>query len=921
MGEELELGLFEEDRRVFLGWGRPLLAEVVEWLWERGEKLPGMLVVVPTAQSGRSLREKLAEAGGCLAPQVVTPGYFMRAEGAAPEAVELLAWVEVLEGVDDWSAYEAAFPIAPGEGEGSGWAMGLARSLAGVRMSLLENGLTISTAAKWMKETVEAERWRALAGLEGAVERLLGSWQVISRSAVLSRGGFSWPAGVGEVVVAGVVDLPKAVGRILEQAPVPVSVLVPGETKGDFDEWGRPEPIWSEREIAWPEVGAVQLVADPRQQADEVVRLLGECGTSSEDLVLGSADEETSGELVRAFGRAGWPVFDPGRQVVPGLVAWLSAWRAYLRKPEMAQAVDLLGFKQTGILVRGRRAQRATALSGVRDAWLARSRDDVQRAALQAAKDLEQAREEGAESFVTRGEFAVEQLEVAEETLERLEARRGMFLRDGFHAGMERLLSVVDPEDESGMRDWLAATGELAGMVRRDAGFWVELFLATSGTSLEAAPDDRVLDVLGWVELLFESGSHLVICGMNEGMVPDRESTDAWLPEGTRRVLGLSSGETRAARDAFLLTALLNARTDSGRVDLLLAKSSGGGDALKPSRLLLAAKGEELARRVTGLFRELEPPESGLAWTLEESWRWQPRLAEGRGKLSVTAFSDFLACPFRFYLKQVLRMGEPEPERVEWNARDFGTVAHVVLERWALDEEARDFSKTEAIEDWVHGELDRVVLERFGEQAPLAVRIQCEAMRRRLSWFARVQACERAAGWRVVEVEKRFTLDLDGIEVRGQVDRVEQNDDGRRRILDYKTSAKASKVDEAHRKKIVASTNWPAHLEGIEEVRSADGKFRWTNLQVALYSAALGDVDEIGYFALGATESDVKLSLWEDFGSDERESALECARWVVGQVKAEAFWPPAEKVTYDDYERLALGRSLEETVKREGGGA
>jgi hypothetical protein len=35
---------------------------------------------------------------------------------------------------------------------------------------------------------------------------------------------------------------------------------------------------------------------------------------------------------------------------------------------------------------------------------------------------------------------------------------------------------------------------------------------------------------------------------------------------------------------------------------------------------------------------------------------------------------------------------------------------------------------------------------------------------------------------------------------------------------------------------------------------------------------------------------------------------------VVGQVKAGVFWPPAEKVTYDDYACLALGRTLEETI-------
>ena len=52
-------------------------------------------------------------------------------------------------------------------------------------------------------------------------------------------------------------------------------------------------------------------------------------------------------------------------------------------------------------------------------------------------------------------------------------------------------------------------------------------------------------------------------------------------------------------------------------------------------------------------------------------------------------------------------MQEPEPERVEWNARDFGNVAHLVLECWGRDEEARGLSKTEAIAEWVTRHVQR----------------------------------------------------------------------------------------------------------------------------------------------------------------------------------------------------------------------
>ena len=48
--------------RVFLGWDGPFLPRAADWLLERREALPGWLVVVPTSQGGRRLREAMAEA-------------------------------------------------------------------------------------------------------------------------------------------------------------------------------------------------------------------------------------------------------------------------------------------------------------------------------------------------------------------------------------------------------------------------------------------------------------------------------------------------------------------------------------------------------------------------------------------------------------------------------------------------------------------------------------------------------------------------------------------------------------------------------------------------------------------------------------------------------------------------------------------
>lgn len=880
---------------------------VVDWLLERRDELPRLLVVVPTAQSSRRLRQGLAERAALLTPKVVTTGVLMHLEGVAPEAIETLAWTETLEGVDDWSEFGAIFPESPAS-EGAGWALGLAKAFVDLRKSLQDNGLMLSGAAK-MVDALEAERWEQLARLEKELEASLEKWGTESKSSRLMAGQLELPEGVTEVVIAGVLDLPPVVTRFLEKAEVKVTVLVPDDR---VDAWGRPGLEWNEAEIGWPEVGSVTLTGDPRQQADLAVAQIIEAGTESEEVGVGTGDEEVAAELVRSFGRAGWTIHDPGASLPSSLAGWLGAWRRYLQTPGVKEVIDLLAFDQGRFLVDGMRAQQVEALSDLRDSHLVRSLDDVERARKLIEASLEKST---SESQKRRLGFQVESALVAEAVMSDFEALRKRFLGQGFHKGMWSLLSKLDRDGEAGLEGWLDATGEAAKMVKRSPGFWIELLLQDLGPVPEEAADGRVLDVQGWLELLHEPAEHLVICGMNEGRVPARGSTDTWLPENAREALGLPCEASRAARDAYLLNALLQMRSTSGRVDLIVGKSSLGGDVLLPSRLLLTAKGENLARQVKELFAEVEPADSGVAWSLEDHWKWKPREVEPRTKMSVTAFSKYLACPFRYYLQGVVGMYAPEPERVEWNHRDFGSVMHDVLEQWGRDEKARDSAEVKEIEGWLLRELDDLVARHFGEELPLAVSLQVESMRLRLRWFSEKQAEIRAEGWRIVRVEEDFQEEIAGVTVTGQIDRIEEHDDGRVRVLDYKTTKVAKKVIDDHQKKF--RNDPPEHLQG-EEVQAPGGKV-WTNLQVPFYAAALSRVDEAGYFALGQDRENVKIMAWDGFGEEEKESARRCAEWIVRQVQGRVFWPPAEKPTYENFGDLIYGRELAKAFDWKGG--
>jgi ATP-dependent helicase/nuclease subunit B len=935
--------------RVFLGWDRPFLTRAVEWLSQRRDALPAMLVVVPTAESGRRLREALAEAAGALlSPKIATPGSFLKIENTvdhvAPDWAEQVAWVEVLEGVADWPAYAGLFPEAP-EPDGE-WAGGLAREMVSLRHTLQENGLTLGTAARRLRDTVEAERWEALGRLENLVERKLGSWGYQSRSRALAA-GLSMPAGISNIVVAGVAEMPPLVEQMLldwerdgqheggaprapevncergigsdAHGPPPQGLtILLGAPAGEADEFsaaGRPLARWGEREMPWPEgaTGSVRVVADPRQQAVEAVRAIGEGNAASNEVALGSADAEVGAELARALTRDGWPAFHPAAvQPTAGLARWFKVWSEWLEEPALAVMADLLTLPETAVLVGGRRAQKAERLSAMRDRWMVLRTEDLQR------------RIDAADFRSEADQASAAEVLAAAVVLEKLRAR---FLRDEFAGALAEMLDALatcgpaSAEMAVTLGEWLVQAAPVIGRVARGARFWLDLMLDEVCAPAPLPPAGRVIDVQGWLELYYEPGRHLVLCGMNEGKVPARSGGEPWLSEAARERLGLLTDAMRAARDAYLFTAMVAARRADGRVDVICGKAGAGGETLLPSRLLLAAGQAALPRRVLTLFREIEPPEAGMRWHAD--WQWSVRQLEPPKRISVTSITDYLACPFRYYLKHVVRMQIPETARVEWNARDFGSAAHEVLERWGKDVTAREFDKAEALNDWFSAELDRVVAEWFGQRPPLSVRIQAESLRQRLAWLARCQAREREAGWEVVDVERKVELEAGAAMIVAKIDRIDRHRaSGGLRVIDYKTG-KVDGVEKAHRSKMLASTVLPAHLTDSPALhaRSANGKlagYRWVNLQLPLYALAMVRRNENlptpCYFTLGATAADVGLHEWADFTMDDLEAAQACAEWVADHVSNGLFGPPAEKVNYDDYRILAAGRKLAEAM-------
>ena len=121
--------------------------------------------------------------------------------------------------------------------------------------------------------------------------------------------------------------------------------------------------------------------------------------------------------------------------------------------------------------------------------------------------------------------------------------------------------------------------------------------------------------------------------------------------------------------------------------------------------------------------------------------------------MSVTKFRDYIACPYRFYLRHVLNLQTISDEAAELDGGAFGDLVHLVLEQFGRAPDAADVRVTgepSRIVEYLDFQLGRITTARYGKHVRPAVRVQIEQIRLRLAAFAEWQAARTRDGWRIV---------------------------------------------------------------------------------------------------------------------------------------------------------------------------
>jgi RecB family exonuclease len=848
------------------------------------------VIAVPTARAQRLLLDALARIAGERDLALVPP------RSVLPHELESLLCEPTRDAIASRAAIELVLWRELGGERSEGMSVREMRAIVDAAIELSSFGLGFrEVAAAVARHEGDSDRYLVIdRALRAVRDRLRSVGLRMPFGEALSN-----PRDAADTVhLVGVVEISARLRELLESGPWTVQpwIIASAENTQRFDRLGALAPgPWRGVPPMVPR-DRIVLASDPIHQAEAalnvVASIVEHCGgaLSADDVLLVAADPDLAPWIVREFRASGVGVHDARgseQRSLPPL-RLLGRVREFQSDASTASLRRLLGL---------------VAMAGALDCDLVRGLDDWRTVHLDRPFG-EAWRDESTDTAAP--ELILAQVAAV---LDRLPVHTSLA---SFAAELSEWLGeIFAPAIAASPRSLLAASiqalteslGEIAAVPdallqpvdRIIALNWLCAWVGDQ--RVREAPRRDELELVGWLELLFDPAPATVILGMNEGCVPSGPR-GSLLTDSLRRTLGLPTSESRLVRDQYVLATAL----ERGRVDVVLGRKDSAGDPLAPSRLLLTGEGAELAERVTSLFAE---PPARLVERGGESACGRVLPPSGEcvlEDLRVTAFRDYIHCPYRFWLRHILKLAPVVVAGSDFDAATSGTLLHAVLQavgKAIATGRAPDAERMTAILD---AELDRELRRLAGADDRGLIRLQRRFLRARLLPFVDRQKRLAADGWEIAALECDLKADLEmgeqsPLRIRGRVDRVDRLRDGdgwRLRVIDYKTGKDASKPDGTIAK---------------------DGTFR--DLQLPLYrfmaeridgatkTAWLGDPHarilsvETGYFGIAAEAE--KTGFHAASKLDDRfEEAIAAAREIVRAIRRGDFAMNPDARNYPD---------------------
>ncbi len=156
--------------------------------------------------------------------------------------------------------------------------------------------------------------------------------------------------------------------------------------------------------------------------------------------------------------------------------------------------------------------------------------------------------------------------------------------------------------------------------------------------------------------------------------------------------------------------------------------------------------------------------------------------------VSISGYNSLVACPYQFYARHILRLNELDEVQEAIEKRDYGDRVHMILQRF--HETYPQVSRHGLVE--LESALRRISAEVFADllAQDFAARAWLACWYESLPAYIEWQMENEAQGWQYTEAESKFDWQLEGVRLKGRIDRLDERGE-EKLVLDYKTQSDA----------------------------------------------------------------------------------------------------------------------------------
>ncbi|HXU93148.1 MAG TPA: PD-(D/E)XK nuclease family protein [Gallionella sp.] len=280
----------------------------------------------------------------------------------------------------------------------------------------------------------------------------------------------------------------------------------------------------------------------------------------------------------------------------------------------------------------------------------------------------------------------------------------------------------------------------------------------------------------------------VVLLGCDADHLPSVADGGRWFNDSVRSSLNLPTRSMHASRQRDDLLALL-ALNDC--VLVTWQKDKNGEEGLLSPYLEMLRDlhsltyGDDLSERELHAYLAAE---DARKVELPQAVQPAPGVATEAVPLgvSISGYNSLVACPYQFYARHVLRLNELDEVQEGIEKRDYGERVHDILQRFHERYPQVDGQS----EEEMAAALRQISEEVFADllQQDFAARAWLARWFQSLPAYLEWQAENEAGGWRYAEAESKFDWQLEGVRLRGRIDRLDVREE-EKLVLDYKTQS------------------------------------------------------------------------------------------------------------------------------------